>query len=52
MSCFSKEHMEENTDILDFSLTDDEMRLIDGMNRNQRLLDARGIDDPNYIYND
>lgn len=52
VSCFSKEHMEENTDILDFSLTDDEMRLIDGMNRNQRLLDARGIDDPNYIYND
>ena len=51
VSCFSKEHMEEDMDILDFSLTDDEMRLIDGMNRDQRLLNARGIDDPNYIYN-
>lgn len=52
VSCFSKEHMEENTGILDFSLTDEEMRLIDGMNQNRRLLDARGIDDLNYIYND
>ena len=51
VSSFNKEHMLENLDIFDFELTDDEMREIDSLDKNQMLLDSQGIDDPNYIFN-
>lgn len=52
VSTFSKEHMAENLSIFDFELTHEEMKEIEKLNRDSVLLDATGIDDPNYIYND
>lgn len=51
-SSFSKRHMQENMDIFDFDMTEEEMGSIDGLNMDYICLDATGIDDPNYIYND
>ncbi len=52
VNMFNKKHMIDNLDVFDFSLSDDEMRQIEALNNNTILLDATGIDDPNYIYND
>jgi len=52
VSTFSKEHMKENQDIFDFVLTEDEMQQINGLNQEYICLNAMGIDDLNYIYND
>lgn len=51
VSCFDKKHMEENINIFDFELTDSEMNEIKEINSGLVILDAVGIDDPNYIYN-
>lgn len=51
VSCFKKEHMRENLNVFDFTLSDDEMRIIENMNQDKFLLDTRGIDDPNYRFN-
>lgn len=51
ISTFSKIHMQEDLDIFDFKLTEGEMQEIDKLDRNLVLLNAQGIDDPNYIYN-
>lgn len=44
-------HMSENLDIFDFELTSREMMQIDSLNCNKVILDAQGIDEPNYIFN-
>lgn len=49
--CFSKNHMLENLDIFNFELSDKEMQSIDDINENYVILNSKGIDDPNYIYN-
>ncbi len=53
VSTFSRAHMEENLNIFDFSLTETEMREIDGLDRGLVLLKVTGCydDNPNYIYN-
>ena len=51
-SSFSKKHMQENMDIFDFDMTDEEMKDIDSLNMDYVCLDAVGIDDPNYIFNE
>lgn len=51
VSCFNKKHMQENLNIFDFELTQQEMNLIDELDCNYVVLDSKGIDDPNFIYN-
>ena len=43
--------MLENLDIFNFELSDKEMQSIDDINENYVILNFKGIDDPNYIYN-
>ncbi len=43
----SKKHLRENLQIFDFSLTEDEMAQLDGLNRNQRYCMP---DDPRFLY--
>lgn len=52
VSTFNKKHMCENQQIFDFYLQDDEMNEIEELNQDYVVLNAVGIDDPNYIYND
>ena len=47
----SEEHMKENLNCGDFMLSQAEMCMIDALNEDYVMLDANGIDDPNYIYN-
>lgn len=47
----SGEHMKENLDCGDFTLSQEEMQMIDSLNEDYVMLDSDGVDDPNYIYN-
>lgn len=51
VSCFDKKHMDENMNIFDFQLTEEEMIEINKLDKGVLYLDAKGIDDPKYIYN-
>ena len=44
-------HMCENLDIFDFSLSEEEMQMVEAQNEGYVMLPGNGIDDPNYIYN-
>ena len=35
----SKKHLEENLQIFDFSLTDEEIKILDSLNKNERFCD-------------
>jgi diketogulonate reductase-like aldo/keto reductase len=52
VSAISPQHMRDSLDIFDFSLTFEEMNMLEGLNENYRMLDCEnGVDDPKYIYN-
>lgn len=44
-------HIKENMNIFDFTLTSDELEKIDGLNQENPLFKTVGIDNPNYKYN-
>lgn len=52
ISTFNLNHMEENLDIWDFSLSDSEMNAINRLDQGKALLPGNGIDDPRYVFND
>ncbi|WP_251212535.1 aldo/keto reductase [Adlercreutzia murintestinalis] len=51
VSTTSHEHLKEDVDIMGFDLSDDEMNLIDSLDKGQSLFAGIGIDDPLYVYN-
>lgn len=44
-------HMRENLDIFDFSLSEEEMQMVEAQDEGYVMFPGNGIDDPNYIYN-
>ncbi len=51
VSTFDIRHMRENLQIFDFYLQEEEQMAVENLNRDLVILCAKGIDDPNYIYN-
>lgn len=44
-------HIKDNMNIFDFNLSDEEIKMIDSLNKEQSLFHFVGIDNPNYRYN-
>ncbi|XP_078076423.1 aldo-keto reductase family 1 member C23-like protein [Mustelus asterias] len=50
---FNPERMKQNTEIFDFQLTDEEVKAIDGLNRNWRYIPMKQfVDHPKYPFHD
>ena len=51
VATISEEHMKENLGCRDFTLSEEEMSMIETLNEDYVMLDSDGIDDPRYVYN-
>ena len=47
----NKEHIADNANIFDFSLSSEDIKSIDNLNKEQSFFNFVGIDNPNYKYN-